>query len=181
MLGHSHQRTTLARGLASRLGIAPPFDSRRRVRRHSAPPAFHSLRSLKCGRRESNPHLMRGNERRVKEPFIGTEVFCAGYENRTRIYCLGSSRSTTKLIPHKKTLTVIRSLNYARGVKNLADFYHESEEHVYFRSVSQTVLFSPRGLSPSVDSAGAVAPDSDSESTHVTSGAYHHLNKFSNF
>lgn len=23
----------------------------------------------------------------------------AGYENRTRIYCLGSSRSTTKLIP----------------------------------------------------------------------------------
>lgn len=27
-------------------------------------------------------------------------AFCAGYENRTRIYCLGSSRSTTKLIPH---------------------------------------------------------------------------------
>ncbi len=25
---------------------------------------------------------------------------CAGYENRTRAYCLGSSRPTTKLIPH---------------------------------------------------------------------------------
>ncbi len=31
-------------------------------------------------------------------PFIGTEVLGAGYENRTRAYCLGSSRPTTKLI-----------------------------------------------------------------------------------
>lgn len=27
--------------------------------------------------------------------------FCAGYENRTRVYCLGSSHSATKLILHK--------------------------------------------------------------------------------
>lgn len=62
-------------------------------------------------------------------PFIGTEMLCAGCENRTRDLCLGSTCFTTKLIPHKAFLTVVLPLNYTRLRRKFSRISHSKRAH----------------------------------------------------